>query len=112
MTAINLSQTNILRGWFNRRLAANNQDSQAYDFNAELDSSLTYKENKGKFESLLQAISGAEELKARDIKGEEIKTEEYYKPSHRHLWKQTKQDKRNKVKRCKVKGCKEIRQRD
>jgi len=90
MTAINLSQTNILRGWFNRRLAANNQDSQAYDFNAELDSSLTYKENKGKFEGILKTISGAaDELKVRDIKAEDIKVEEYYTPSHRHLWKQS-----------------------
>lgn len=116
MTAITLNQKSILLGWFNRQVSANNQDSQAYDFNAELDSSLTYSENKAKFKTMLGGVA-KEDISQRIVKAIDDRADEYNKAQqglnhHRHIWKQSKQDRKDGVKRCKIKGCKELRQRD
>lgn len=63
---INPLQTSVLRSWFERSIKACDGDPQVYDFNAELDRTLTYAENKAKFDRIVTDLCGPKAGKIRD----------------------------------------------
>lgn len=65
----------VLKGWFERQITGCGKDPKVYDFSAEVDRSLTYKENKAKFEAVVQQICGPKPPSKREQKAAQYAAE-------------------------------------
>lgn len=90
MAAINKLQEHVLREWFERPVKGCGGDPQAYDFTHELDRSLTYWENKSKFDRIVTDLCGQKAMPVRQAKQYEKWMQEAARQAYNECLKETK----------------------
>lgn len=76
MTDLNARGETVLKGWFERAVKKCGKDPSVYDFDAEVDRSLTYQENKAKFQCVVDALCGPEIPSRRERAAQQTAEEE------------------------------------
>lgn len=76
MSNITPGMEGVLKRWFERAITNCGQDPKAYDFDAEVDRGITYRENRAKFEEVIARICGPKPLSKREKAIQLLKSEE------------------------------------